>query len=177
MHIKFLENSSSNTSKVVTAAASTTDTTVDWRKTYNLKVVSYVLFGDLTEDYSPGDSLSDSSEEVREESGYIGVFLLKKQTLSWTSKIIANHKEQTTQFNDFSYFLLYGKVQESGVIEITALDMHRASIQNTESFLFFSILNSPQGTLSGQLQCLMAGNIYCLLAWQATFFVRNMNLN
>ena len=86
MHIKFLENSSSNTSKVVTAAASTTDTTVDWRKTYNLKVVSYVLFGDLTEDYSPGDSLSDSSEEVREESGYIGVFFAEKTNIKLNIK-------------------------------------------------------------------------------------------
>ena len=31
---------------------------------HNLKVESHVLFGDLTEDYSPGISLSDSSEEL-----------------------------------------------------------------------------------------------------------------
>ena len=48
------------------------------KKTHNLKAVSYALFQDLTEDYSLGDSLSDSSEELfqrgKEESGYIGVF-------------------------------------------------------------------------------------------------------
>ena len=31
---------------------------------HNLKVDSYVLFGELTEDYSLGDHLSDSSEEL-----------------------------------------------------------------------------------------------------------------
>ena len=45
---------------------------------YNLKVENYVLFGRHTEELSPGDSLSYSSEdyskEVREEPGYTGVF-------------------------------------------------------------------------------------------------------
>ena len=47
---------------------------VDWKKKkkkHNLKVVSYVLFGDLPEDYSLGGSLSalrNCSKEVREES-------------------------------------------------------------------------------------------------------------
>lgn len=31
---------------------------------YNLKIVSQVLFGDLTEEHRPGDSLSGSSEEL-----------------------------------------------------------------------------------------------------------------
>ena len=61
---------------------------VDWRKTHNLKVASYVLFGDLTEDYSPGDNLSalrNCCKEVKEESGYIRVFALKTKTCSRTS--------------------------------------------------------------------------------------------
>ena len=43
---------------------------IDWfaifdrRKIYNLKFASSVLFRDHTEDYSLGDSLSDSSEEL-----------------------------------------------------------------------------------------------------------------
>lgn len=44
--------------------------------------VSYVLFRNLTEDYSLQDSLSNGSEEVfgevREEPGYIGGFLAEK---------------------------------------------------------------------------------------------------
>ena len=31
---------------------------------HNLKVASYVLFGELTEDYILGDHLSDSAEEL-----------------------------------------------------------------------------------------------------------------
>ena len=34
------------------------------RKMHNLKVVSSVLFGDLTEEYSLGGSLSDRSEDL-----------------------------------------------------------------------------------------------------------------
>ena len=37
---------------------------VDLEKKHNLKVDSYILFGDLTEDYSLGISLSDRSEEL-----------------------------------------------------------------------------------------------------------------
>ena len=37
---------------------------VDWKNTHLKKVRSYVLFGDLTEDYSLGVNLSDSSEEL-----------------------------------------------------------------------------------------------------------------
>ena len=33
-------------------------------ETYKIKVVNLVSFMDLTEDYSPGDSLSDSFEEL-----------------------------------------------------------------------------------------------------------------
>ena len=36
-------------------------------KLHNLKVENYVLFSGLAEDSSPGGSLSDHSEEVREE--------------------------------------------------------------------------------------------------------------
>ena len=49
---------------------------------YNLTVMSEVLSGDLTEDYSPGNSLSilrKWSEGVKEEPGYIRVFGTKKK--------------------------------------------------------------------------------------------------
>lgn len=58
---------------------------------YNLTVMSEVLSGDLTEDYSPGNSLSILRkwyEGVREEPGYIRVFgtKKKKKNCSWMSK-------------------------------------------------------------------------------------------
>ena len=34
------------------------------KKTHDLKAENYVLFGELSEDLSPGGSLSDSSEEL-----------------------------------------------------------------------------------------------------------------
>ena len=53
--------------------------------TYNLKVESSVLFGDLPEDYSPGFSLSESSEELFQRSkggpGYTGVLAGKKKKM------------------------------------------------------------------------------------------------
>ena len=51
---------------------------------HNLKVVSYVLFGDFTEYNSPETAshiaLRNYSKEVREEPGYIVVFPENKQT-------------------------------------------------------------------------------------------------
>ena len=58
------------------------------KKKHNLKVVSYVLFGHLTEDYSLGTAsqiaLRNYFKEVREEPRYIGVIAEKK--CSQTSK-------------------------------------------------------------------------------------------
>ena len=63
---------------------------VDWRekkKKHNLKVENYVLFGELlsteAQDTISQIVLRDCSEEVREESGYIEVFV--KNPESWTS--------------------------------------------------------------------------------------------
>ena len=57
---------------------------------YNPKVATYVLFRELTEDCSPGDSpqiaLKSYSKEVREEPGYIGVFAGERKKCSQTSK-------------------------------------------------------------------------------------------
>ena len=60
-------------------------------------------------------------------------------------------------------------MQESGIVEVILLDIHlnslgpMARIQNIESFLLFSLLNSFQGTPLTQLKCLMVGNMYCFL--------------
>ena len=60
------------------------------KKMHNLKVESYVLFGELTEDYSPGYSLSNSSEELLQRGNggarmYMN-FLLEKISCSRISK-------------------------------------------------------------------------------------------
>ena len=59
------------------------------KKTHNLRVENYVLFGVLTEDCKQGSSLPialrDCSQEVREEPGNIGVFA-QKQTDKQTKK-------------------------------------------------------------------------------------------
>lgn len=47
---------------------------------HNLRAESYILFGELCEDLSLGHSLSatrDCFGEVREESGYVGVFAIR----------------------------------------------------------------------------------------------------
>ena len=51
--------------------------TVDWgkkKKVHNLKFDKYALFGEQNTGLKPGGSLSDNSEEVRNESGYTGIF-------------------------------------------------------------------------------------------------------
>lgn len=56
---------------------------VDWRKSYNLKAESSVLFGDYTENYiweiSSQIVLRSYSEEVMDEPGYVGVLCWKKK--------------------------------------------------------------------------------------------------
>ena len=87
----------------------------------NLEVANYVVFRDLIEDYSPGENLSDSSEELRQKSKgelrYID-FLLKKQDKTKHvvkhTKITANHKRQTSQVSYFSAFLYKGRSKSLG---------------------------------------------------------------
>lgn len=69
---------------------------------YNLTVMSEVLSGDLTEDYSPGNSLSTLRkwyEGVREEPGYIRVFGTKgkKKIVVECQKMTAIHNNQKSQ--------------------------------------------------------------------------------
>ena len=87
---------------------------------HNVHIVSSVLFQDLTEDCSPGDSLSDYSEKLlqRGKGGariYMNFFCWEKHVVK-QKKIIANHKEQTSRVNAFSAFAC--KMQEYGVTEI-----------------------------------------------------------
>ena len=45
-------------------------------------------------------------------------FFAEEKTCSRTSKITANHKEQTSQVNDFSAFLHMGRCKNLGGVEI-----------------------------------------------------------
>ena len=89
---------------------------------HNLRVASYVLFGNLTEDHSLGDRLSNSSEELlqRGRGGYIGGFAENKQTNHGVEhqKITANYKTQISQVNDFSAFLCKGRCKSLGSLKL-----------------------------------------------------------
>ena len=45
-------------------------------------------------------------------------FCWEKSVVREHQNITANHKEQTSQVNDFSAFSTCGKMQESGIIQI-----------------------------------------------------------
>ena len=62
----------------------------------------------------------NSFKEVREETGDVRIFAGEKKK-SQPSKITANNKKQTSQVNGFKCFSLYGKMQESGLTEISPL--------------------------------------------------------
>lgn len=69
--------------------------------------MSEVLSGDLPEDYSPGNSLSTLRkwyEGVREEPGYIRVFVTKKKKSSWMSKDYCYSQKTEISSYDFSAF-------------------------------------------------------------------------
>ena len=87
---------------------------------HNVKIVSYALFSELTEDYSPRDSSSESSEELlsRGKGGarmYRSFLAGEKKKVIKHQKISGKHRKQASQVNDC---LFIGKMQESGLIEI-----------------------------------------------------------
>ena len=55
--------------------------------------------------------------------------------------ITANHKKQVSQVNDFSAFFIFGKMQESGLVEIISL------------ICALTILGSPGGSESKESAC------------------------
>ena len=75
------------------------------KKNIQPKIATFVLFGDLNEDYSPGNSFSDSSEEQfwrgkeRARMHSVGVFARGKQTKHVVKhwKITASHKSRYLQ--------------------------------------------------------------------------------
>ena len=82
----------------------------------------YFIWG-TTEDYSLGDSLWDSSEKrlprgkgrVRINS-FCWEVKIKHAIKDWM--ITANHKEQTSQFNDVSAFLRLGRYKRLGSLKL-----------------------------------------------------------
>lgn len=98
----------------------------DWRKVYNLKVVELLYFRTWlrTEDNSPGDSCSDSSEELL-QIGKGGLWICRN--FCWKKKkkthvvkhqnTTANHKKQPSQVNDFSTFLCMGGCESLGSLK------------------------------------------------------------
>ena len=64
-------------------------------------------------------ALRNSSDEVREEPGYIGVFAENKtKHVAEHQKITANPKNQTPQVNDFSAFLGMGRCKSLGSLKV-----------------------------------------------------------
>ena len=71
---------------------------------------------DKTEGFSPEDSLSALTKEVREEPGYIGV--LQQKPGSRNIKRLRLIKEnQTSQVNEFSAFLCKGGCKSLGSLQ------------------------------------------------------------
>ena len=92
---------------------------------HSLKVVSYVSFEKFAGNYSLGNSLSDSSEELlqrgREEPGYKGIFAENetKHVVEY-QKITANHNPLPPEISSvwFWCFSTYGKMQASELIDM-----------------------------------------------------------
>ena len=89
-------------------------------KMHNLKAENYVLLGGLSEDSSPGGSLSDSSEgllqKVRKEPGHMGVSATKTRWLEHQK--ITVKENQVSQVNEFSAFLCMGRCKSLGSLKL-----------------------------------------------------------
>ena len=86
---------------------------------HNVKIAIYVLFGKLTEDYSPRDSFSESLEELL-LSGKGGArmyrsFFAEKRKVIKHQKITGKLRKQTSQVNDF---LFIGKCKSLGSLKL-----------------------------------------------------------
>ena len=78
---------------------------LNWKEKNNLKVESYDLLGNLTEDYSTKDSLV-FEEQFQRSKGEARMY----RRFCWEENVVkhqmitANHKKQTSRVNDFSAF-------------------------------------------------------------------------
>lgn len=88
-------------------------------KNVQSKIATYVLFGDLAEDYSLGDSFSDSSEEQfwrgkeRARMYSIGIFARRKQTNKTFSQTSKDYSQSQSRYLKLMVlcFPMCGKVQ------------------------------------------------------------------
>ena len=147
---------------------------VDWRKTHNLEVASSVLFGGLTEDYSPGDGLSESAEELfqRGKGGarIYGVLEEKVKACVWISKITANPPQN--RYLKLVILALSWVWQDVRAWAYWKYSLYKHLNSLGPVSFFFSILSFSQSTQGGGMQ----GVIGCsgqwldgisLLEWQA----------
>ena len=114
----------------------------------NIRVENYVLFGQITEDLSPGDNLSvaprDCSEGVREEPRHTGDFAGSQKPGSQNIKRFLFEEKQAISSKRISCFSVYGKIQESRLMEMIL----RICTQSSRPSSLFSIL-SPLCAQSG----------------------------
>lgn len=165
---------------------------VNWRKMHNLKVVSWILFGDHTGDYSLGHSLSawrNFSKEVREEPGYMEIFGWKKKNHAIKHQNIANHKEQISQINVLVLFCLW---ESARIWAHWNYPLHGhlnclgpvSKAQNSSGFFPSWVLHAPLGVPWGVCGGVcsdwwldicrsgMMDNSLCLLEWQLSLSTR-----
>lgn len=94
------------------------------QKLYNLKVASFDLFKDPTDDRDTASQMAQRNcpEEAGEEPGYLAVVTGKKKKektyVVGHQKMTANHQNQTSQVNDFSAFLYMGRCNSLGSSEL-----------------------------------------------------------
>ena len=64
---------------------------------------SGTLLRTIAQETASETALRNLSKDVRKEPGYVGVLLGKKKQVVEHQKITVNHKNQTSQVNDFLY--------------------------------------------------------------------------
>ena len=137
--------------------------------------MSYVLFEDITEDYSPEITsqiiLRDYSKEVSEEPGYIAVFAFKK-SCSWTSRrLLLITKTRHLKLMILVLFCIWEGAKDWAYWNYS-FDMHLKYLGPVSCFSpsWIPLRTHRQG-VAAVADGLVSGNIPYLLEWQATFFV------
>ena len=91
-------------------------------KIHNLKIESYDLFGRLSEDLSPGPSISDNAEKtvperLGGESGDTEVFATKDQAVRTSKNYCLIREKQTSQVKGCSAFLCMSRCKNLGSLK------------------------------------------------------------
>ena len=83
---------------------------MNWRKTHNLKVASFILFVDaIVQETASRITLKNWAKAVREEPGYMSFCWEKtnKSTVVTHQKITANHKSRHLKLIILEYFCVW----------------------------------------------------------------------